>query len=135
MSPWVEGWNVVGSSGTEYRVSRQADGTYGCSCLGWTRHVPRRDCKHIKAMKLTLGGSKEESVNFYKCFFCGKAFTALTALSEHYRTCKCNEAGELPSAFRYSKTFPKPEPVSTQAVEVDGKPFTVRKFKFQFAGE
>ncbi len=26
-----------------------------CSCIGWTRHVPRRDCKHITYHR-TFGG-------------------------------------------------------------------------------
>lgn len=31
--------------------------TYECSCIGWTRHTPRRDCKHI--MWVRNGGGRE----------------------------------------------------------------------------
>jgi hypothetical protein len=31
------------------------DGQLACSCLGWTRHVPRKDCRHILYFK--MGGS------------------------------------------------------------------------------
>ena len=45
---WVERWVVPSESGNgEYIVSKDKDGNYACSCIGWTRHFPRRDCKHI----------------------------------------------------------------------------------------
>ncbi len=25
--------------------------SWSCSCVGWTRHVPRKDCKHIRYVK------------------------------------------------------------------------------------
>ena len=31
------------------------DGSFQCSCLGWTRHVPRVDCKHILTAREGLG--------------------------------------------------------------------------------
>lgn len=40
----------------DYIVSLNFDGTYECSCRGWTSHVPRQDCKHIQLVK--LGGGK-----------------------------------------------------------------------------
>jgi hypothetical protein len=30
---------------------------YECSCIGWTRHTPRRDCKHI--LWVRHGGGRE----------------------------------------------------------------------------
>jgi hypothetical protein len=35
------------TSGSTYIVSLDGNGDYSCGCLGWTRHVPRRNCKHI----------------------------------------------------------------------------------------
>ena len=47
--PWVEQWEVVGSKGTIYKVSRADDGTWGCSCPNWIhRHT---DCKHIREVQ------------------------------------------------------------------------------------
>lgn len=47
---WIEQWHVKSSSGSKvYTVSRADDGTWGCSCLGWTRG--RNECKHIRAIK------------------------------------------------------------------------------------
>lgn len=39
--------------GKEYIVTEQDFGAFEwqCSCVGWTRHMPRRDCKHIKWVK------------------------------------------------------------------------------------
>jgi hypothetical protein len=41
--------NVASSTRNEtYTVSRHNDRhVWECSCLGWTRHVPRRDCRHV----------------------------------------------------------------------------------------
>ena len=39
------------TSAAEYTVSRCSDDSWQCSCIGWTRHVPRRDCKHILWVK------------------------------------------------------------------------------------
>lgn len=41
--------------GRTYVVSLNGNGQYSCGCLGWTRHVPRRDCKHIEWVK-AFGG-------------------------------------------------------------------------------
>lgn len=45
----VDQWKIESESspGRYYVVSLNADESFSCSCLGWTRHVPRRDCKHI----------------------------------------------------------------------------------------
>jgi hypothetical protein len=45
------------SSGRKYVVARNAsNGTYGCSCPGWTKHAPvngrRKACKHLTALGL-----------------------------------------------------------------------------------
>ena len=44
-------WKVQGSAAEPYTVSVTVDGFWSCSCVGWTRHMPRRDCKHIKEKK------------------------------------------------------------------------------------
>lgn len=44
------------SGGGEYVVTHYADPPFNheghpewaCACIGWTRHFPRRDCKHIQ---------------------------------------------------------------------------------------
>ena len=37
---WVERWAVRSSSGHgDYIIGRDAEGNYGCSCPGWTRHL------------------------------------------------------------------------------------------------
>jgi hypothetical protein len=39
------------SSDAMHTVSKHVDDSFQCSCIGWTRHVPRRDCKHILWVK------------------------------------------------------------------------------------
>ena len=50
---YVQKWRVPGSASEPYTVSKTSDGDYECSCKGWTLHVPRKDCKHIRAVKGT----------------------------------------------------------------------------------
>lgn len=49
MPDYVEYWKVESDSnpGKFYTVSQTSEGGFACSCVGWTRHVPRRDCRHI----------------------------------------------------------------------------------------
>lgn len=35
----------------EYTISQTYEGGFQCSCRGWTMHVPRRDCTHIRQLK------------------------------------------------------------------------------------
>ena len=50
-------WVVESSSGRgHYTVSKNLDGTYECSCRGWTGHYPRTNCKHIR--EVLAGGGK-----------------------------------------------------------------------------
>jgi hypothetical protein len=52
---WVERYGVTGDSGTEYVVSKKADGTWGCSCPAWKFHpAPKADCKHIQRVQYDL---------------------------------------------------------------------------------
>ena len=45
-------WQVSSSDGERtYTVSVTVYGVWSCSCVGWTRHMPRRDCKHIKGKR------------------------------------------------------------------------------------
>ena len=48
-------WPVQGSAKDPYTVSVTVDGAWSCSCIGWTRHMPRSDCKHIKKIKAKEG--------------------------------------------------------------------------------
>lgn len=44
----VEAWKVPSqSSNATYTVARYEEGSFACSCPGWTKHFPRKDCKHI----------------------------------------------------------------------------------------
>jgi hypothetical protein len=50
-------WDVPSSSGrrnTTYKVSQRHDGNWECSCMNWTRTVPRKPCKHILTKQLEL---------------------------------------------------------------------------------
>lgn len=44
--------------GVWYVVTETVSGEWQCSCVGWTRHTPRRDCKHIRWCK--CGGCMAE---------------------------------------------------------------------------
>lgn len=55
-NPWVDSWQVAGTSGHKYKVSRRADGTtFGCECKTWLyAPAPKPDCQHILKKKLEL---------------------------------------------------------------------------------
>lgn len=57
MSQYVEYWKVESDSkpGKFYTVSKTVEGSFECGCTGWTRHVPRRDCRHILYVKAGNG--------------------------------------------------------------------------------
>jgi len=42
---------VKSSNGKIDYVISVRDDQWQCSCVGWTRHVPRKDCKHIRGCK------------------------------------------------------------------------------------
>lgn len=54
---WVHRWYEPSDSNPEklYTVAIDAEGSWGCSCRGWTGHTPRKDCKHIKRVKARVG--------------------------------------------------------------------------------
>lgn len=60
---WTQQWAYQGSSVTPYVVSHRSEGVNGsttgegwaCSCMNFTRHTPRTDCKHILNIKLKEG--------------------------------------------------------------------------------
>jgi hypothetical protein len=60
---WDKQWTVPSSDGKrEYVVSLDtARGEWACSCKGWTTHVPRRDCKHIKQTLVWYGMRAERN--------------------------------------------------------------------------
>lgn len=52
--PYIRQWQVPSSmAGKTYIVSLSSQGDWSCACVGWTSHVPRRACKHIKIAKET----------------------------------------------------------------------------------
>lgn len=56
---WVNKWYVPSSSSNAtYTVGVDENGAWACGCVGWTRHVPRRDCKHITQVKRDEGPEK-----------------------------------------------------------------------------
>ena len=58
MPKYRQQWQVLSSDGKrEYTVSVTFDNIWSCSCIGWTRHFPRRDCHHIKDKKEEIGGA------------------------------------------------------------------------------
>jgi hypothetical protein len=50
---YMNQWSIPSDSNPSrnYTVSLTYDGEWQCSCIGWTRHVPRKDCKHIRRVK------------------------------------------------------------------------------------
>lgn len=54
---YIDYWKVESDSspGKFHNVSRSTEGEYACSCIGWTRHTPRRDCRHIVYVKAGAG--------------------------------------------------------------------------------
>lgn len=60
---WVKRWVVHSESGNgDYIVGQDKDGNWGCSCRGWTSHVPRTDCKHIRLVKSGGGETLTEHI-------------------------------------------------------------------------
>lgn len=49
----------------EYQVTL-TDNQWQCSCKDWTRHVPRKDCKHIFAVKVSVMEPQGSFVKFTK---------------------------------------------------------------------
>lgn len=50
---YAKTWSVKSSNGhRSYTVAQNHDGTYECSCKGWTHH--RSECRHIKEIKLGI---------------------------------------------------------------------------------
>lgn len=50
---YLNQWSVPSNSdpSKSYTISLTYEGEFQCSCYGWTRHVPRKDCTHIKELK------------------------------------------------------------------------------------
>jgi len=60
---WVKRWVVTSYSGNgEYIIAQDKEGNWACSCMAWTRHMPRRDCKHILEVKGGGGKTITEAV-------------------------------------------------------------------------
>ena len=59
---WVKRWTIPSSRGGLHIVGQDAEGNYGCDCIGWTRHMPRRDCTHITQVKAGDGRTFSETI-------------------------------------------------------------------------
>jgi predicted nucleic acid-binding Zn finger protein len=71
---WVKRWVVPSSSGEgEYIVGQDAEGNYGCSCPGWTRHMYCPKC-----------GSGVKKDDTY-CACCGQVFDGLKPVRKDCR--------------------------------------------------
>ena len=53
---WAKQWQVQGSASAPYTVSVDWNSNWACSCVGWIRHFPRQDCKHIKKIRCSCTG-------------------------------------------------------------------------------
>jgi ATP-dependent DNA ligase len=57
MTDYAQQWEEPSSSGNgTYTVSRTVDDRWLCACIGWTRHMPRKDCSHIRKVKARQSG-------------------------------------------------------------------------------
>ena len=45
---YIKKWIVYSERSGNHIVSQCEDETYTCDCVGWTRHYPRKNCKHIR---------------------------------------------------------------------------------------
>ena len=60
-------WSVESnSSDRQYTVSEMHTGEFQCSCMGWTRHMPRKDCTHIRQLKFDLQNRPSYAARFAK---------------------------------------------------------------------
>lgn len=44
---YLQKYLAPASNGSTHIVSLCDDGTWQCDCIGWCRHYPRKNCKHI----------------------------------------------------------------------------------------
>jgi hypothetical protein len=57
-------FRIASSSGRgAYTVQELADGSWRCACPAWTRHTPRRDCKHIAEARTMPSGMTPGAVD------------------------------------------------------------------------
>lgn len=48
MIQYMKKWCIYSERSGNHIISLLADNTYQCDCIGWTRHYPRKNCKHIR---------------------------------------------------------------------------------------
>ena len=64
---WIQRWTEIGTSGIEYTVAKNRDGSFGCNCNAWMMQrkekwtlnpdngkLGRTDCQHILRRKMKL---------------------------------------------------------------------------------
>jgi hypothetical protein len=60
---WAHKWAVPSSSSDGYyTVAQDYEGNFACGCLGWTRHMPRTDCRHIRQVRFLELGEKSTAM-------------------------------------------------------------------------
>jgi hypothetical protein len=68
---WKHKWAAPSSSSNDYYIVAEPEDptetnsskdefgrgpSLACGCLGWTRHMPRTDCKHIREVRFLIMG-------------------------------------------------------------------------------
>lgn len=79
---YLNKWVIYSEHSGNHIVSLCTDGTYQCDCIGWTRHYPRINCKHIRQVIAThpepLNRASWDALNGKK----HKVMKAITKMSE-----------------------------------------------------
>lgn len=50
---YIEKYSIYSPNSGTHIVSKCDDGSYACDCIGWIRHYPRVNCKHIREIIIT----------------------------------------------------------------------------------
>ena len=58
MSQYIKRWLVPASNGSNHIVALDWNNHHACDCIGWIRHSPRIECRHIK---MVLTGQIKEA--------------------------------------------------------------------------
>lgn len=45
---YIEKYLIYSANSGSHIISKCDDGSYACDCIGWIRHYPRINCKHIR---------------------------------------------------------------------------------------
>lgn len=86
MDHWLQRWAVRSGTGGDYIIGKDAEGNYGCSCLGWTLHIYCPYCG--AAVKKSEAG----------CSRCGRIMTPVRHDCSHIRAVKEGRGRTIPEA-------------------------------------